>query len=148
MTGEPARPEDLPLAVGPHPVVVLAHGQLQPGQARQLHLRAQPQQFSRLDRLHPPEIQGVAGEQMAGVAGGPPRGEARTTLLRASTYRDPPAHEGSVGSGSLGAPGVAADDQRVETAPSRVYRRAAGMAWSRGSSPSGGSGVYSAMAWS
>ena len=69
MTGEPARPEDRPLAVGRHPVIVLAHRQLQPGQARQLHLRAQPQQFSRLDRLHPPEVQGVAGEQMPGIAG-------------------------------------------------------------------------------
>src|SRR5271166_1069922 len=68
MTCEPARPEDRPLAVGGHPVIVLAHRQLQPGQARQLHLRTQPQQSSRLDRLYPPEIQGVTGEQMPGVA--------------------------------------------------------------------------------
>ena len=75
-------------------------------------------------------------------------GEACTTLLRASTYRDPRAHDGSVGSGSLGAPRVAADDQRVETAPSRVFRRARAMAWSRGRSAPGGSGMYRAMSCS
>ena len=75
-------------------------------------------------------------------------GEACTTVCRSSRYRDPPAHDGSVGSGSLGAPGVAADDQRVETAPSRVYRRARAMAWSRVSSPPGGSGMYWVMSCS
>src|SRR5208283_5610019 len=75
-------------------------------------------------------------------------GEACTALVRSSTYRDPPAHDGSVGSGSLGAPGVAADDQRVETAPSRVCRSARVMAWSRGRSPPGGSGMYPAMSCS
>ena len=42
MTCEPLRPEDRPLAVGGLPVIVLAHRHLQPGQARQLHRRAQP----------------------------------------------------------------------------------------------------------
>ncbi len=66
---------------------------------------------------------------------------ACTTVVRSSTYSEPPAHDGSLGSGSLGAPGVPADDQLVETSPSRVCRRARAVAWSRGSRPPGGSGM-------
>src|ERR1700722_4544350 len=47
MTCESARLEDGLLDVGHLPAVVLADRHLQPRQARQLHLRAQPQEFSR-----------------------------------------------------------------------------------------------------
>ena len=41
--------------------------QLQPGQARQPHLRAQPQQTARADLLHPPEVQRVPDPQPSRV---------------------------------------------------------------------------------
>src|ERR1700735_223521 len=44
VSGEPARLEDSPLAVGGHAVMVSAGRQLEPGQARQFHLGTQPQQ--------------------------------------------------------------------------------------------------------
>lgn len=47
------------------------HPHLQPGQARQPHLRAQPQQLAPLDLLHPPEVQRVAHPQPPGVAAAP-----------------------------------------------------------------------------
>ena len=66
--GEAARLEDRPLAVGRAPVGVLADRQFQPGQARQLHFCAQPQQRARRDRLHPPEVQRVPDNQVDRIA--------------------------------------------------------------------------------
>ena len=68
--------------------------------------------------------------------------------LRSSTNSEPPAQSGSLGSGSLGAPGTAADDQRVVTAASWTRRSASRTARSNPISPSGGSGTCSAMSCS
>jgi hypothetical protein len=52
-------------------------------------------------------------------------GEAWTTALRSSTNSEPPAQAGSLGSGSLGAPGGAREDHRVDR-PLGVCRGARG----------------------
>ena len=75
-------------------------------------------------------------------------GGAPTTWPRSSAYRLPPAQSGSVGSGSLGAPGVEADDQRVATSASLMRWRASRTARSNPISPSSGSGTYRAMSCS
>ena len=117
--------------------------ELQPRQARHLHLGAQPQQAARDDLLDPPEVARLPDEQLLRVAPAPaqprtadsrsnaPRtsqaqgseyqplsppidsttsqtasGEAATTALRSSVNSEPPAQSGSVGIGSLGAPGM------------------------------------------
>ncbi len=75
-------------------------------------------------------------------------GGASTTSVRSSAYRLPPAQSGSVGSGSLGAPGVEADDQRVATSASLMRCRASRTASQNPISPCGGSGMYPAMSCS
>ncbi|GAB2756113.1 hypothetical protein GCM10027072_62740 [Streptomyces bullii] len=75
-------------------------------------------------------------------------GEASTTRSRQSVYRLPPAQSGSVGSGSLGAPGTEADDQRVVTWASRTRCSASRTASSKPIGWPGGSGTYRAMSCS
>ncbi len=62
--------------------------------------------------------------------------------------RLPPAQSGSVGSGSLGAPGTDADDHRVATSASRTRRSASDTASSNPIGCPGGSGTYRAMSCS
>ena len=68
-------------------------------------------------------------------------GEAGTTALRSSVNSEPPAQSGSVGIGSLGAPGMYASDHRVATSASLTRLRARRTDSSKPSSPSGGSGT-------
>ena len=70
---------------------------------------------------------------------------ACTTLERSSTYSEPPAQSGSLGSGSLGAPIVAADDHRVVTSRFWIFASASSTARSKPARPSAGSGTYCAM---
>lgn len=75
-------------------------------------------------------------------------GDASTSARRSSTYSEPPVQPGSVGSGSLGAPGQEAEDQRVSTDASPIWLSANRMASRTPSSPSGGSGTYASMSFS
>ena len=59
-------------------------------------------------------------------------GDASTWRSRSSRYTDPPLHSGSVGIGSLGAPGHDAPDHRVTTSASRMRSSARRTAWSNG----------------
>ena len=69
--------------------------------------------------------------------------------MRSSTYEGSAGPAGSVGSGSLGAPGVAAEDQRVDdVALADPYRRARSTAWSRAEQPVGRIGDVPAMSCS
>ena len=63
-------------------------------------------------------------------------------------YTVPPAHCGSLGSGSAAAPVPAASDQRVSTSPVLILVRASATARSYPMRPSGGSGTYSRMSCS
>ena len=75
-------------------------------------------------------------------------GGASTARSRRSVYAVPPDQRGSDGSGSAGASGPLAFDQRVSTCASRTLDSASATAWSKPVSPSGGSGTYSAMSCS
>ena len=75
--------------------VVAAGRQLEPGEAGQLHLRAQAQQRTRGDRLHPPEVERVADQEAARVAAaaaqpdaaGQPVEQPRTAHAAGKEYR-------------------------------------------------------------
>src|SRR2546430_4284533 len=86
VSGEPARLEDSPLAVGGHAVMVSADRHFEPGQAGQLHLRAQPQQRSWRDGLHPPEIQRVADEQVPRITPSAPQPDAAGEPVEQPAY--------------------------------------------------------------
>ncbi len=75
-------------------------------------------------------------------------GGTSTASSRSSSYRLPPAQSGSVGSGSLGAPGSEAEDHRVATSASRIRFRASRTASSKPVSPPGGSGENAVMSCS
>ena len=67
---------------------------------------------------------------------------------RSSVYSEPPAQSGSVGSGSLGSPGIEADDQRDFTFAWRIRVSAIATESSNPNKPSGGSGMYCLMSCS
>src|SRR3954454_24680269 len=73
---------------------------------------------------------------------------ACTGTKRSSTYSVPPAQSGSLGSGSLGVPGVLADDHDVSTSYACTLASASSSARSKPTSPSAGSGTYRAMSCS
>ena len=60
------RVEQRPLGVD-RPVAVAAHAQLQPGEAGQPHLGAQPQQPLRFDLLDAPEVERLADNSRSGL---------------------------------------------------------------------------------
>ena len=89
------RVEQRPLAVAgaPAPPGVVRLGvHLQPGQTRQPHLRAQPQQTAGLDLLDPPEVQRVAHPQPCRVPAA--RGAARPRRRAGPASRAPPRRAG------------------------------------------------------
>ena len=67
---------------------------------------------------------------------------ACTGVERSSTYSEPPAQSGSLGSGSLGAPGGRADDHRVATSGPGSCCSASSTARVEAREPAGGSGTY------
>src|SRR5436190_147799 len=108
VAGERARLEDSPLAVGGHAVMVPANCQLEPGQARQPHLRAQPQQRSRRDGLYAPEIQRVADEQVSRITPSAPQPDAAGDRSSSPRTAHAAGKEYHPGAGAAGAGHLAA----------------------------------------
>src|SRR5688572_16020778 len=92
MAEEPVRMEKGSMMEGRRAAVGRADLQLQPGEPRHLHLRAEPEELLVVGGLHPPEVEGIADDEVPLVptAASQPRTTDQAVHQAAHPPREPP----------------------------------------------------------